>query len=248
LVLVTLGQEFLDLGQGLAREFQAEDACLELLVPDRICRRLVRGPVEFAAVDHHDLVLAEVHGFQQLRQARVDLRQARFQSPAIPFVDEEPGVQVTRQQGVVQPGAQALELGDIGFKEDAARAVEVLEIVVEQPTGERVVDRHPRVMVAPQAFDDVQRGKALQSVVAQRLILCQGECRQRQQQRYLKQQGVNETGAELQAFGHLCGRLGNGDDNAGDITDNPSAFHGPRSSGRREFSTPSPEYRACALD
>ena len=103
-------------------------------------------------------------------------------------------------------------------------------------------------MVTAEAFDDVQRGKALQSVVAQRLILCQRECRQRQQQRDLKQQGVKETGAEMQAFGHLCGRLANGDDNAGDITDNPAAFHRPRCSGRREFSTPSPEQRACASD
>jgi hypothetical protein len=69
-----------------------------------------------------------------------------------------------------------------------------------------------------------------------------------QQQRDLKQQGVKETGAEMQAFGHLCGRLANGDDNAGDITDNPAAFHRARCSGRREFSTPSPEQRACASD
>jgi hypothetical protein len=239
LVLVALGEQFLDGAHLLARELQPQHAGLELLAPKVVCRLLVGRPVELVTIGQQHFVLAEVHRLDRRVQLPGHALEARDQAFAVALVDREAGTDVPGQQLVVELVAELAELLDVGAQEHVAARIEVVEVAVEQPFAQGVVDLDAGIMVPAEAFDDVEGGQALGAVVAERRVrgpgLQQPGAEQRQQQ-----DGTNdERGAWSAGLLHKGSANGLGSNDFGSIiTHNQNAIHGHRRSGICEFWVP----------
>ncbi len=146
---------------------------------------------------------------------------------AVARVDREAGTDVAGQQLVIELVAQLAELLDVGGEEHVAPRVEVVQVILEQPLAQGVVDLHARVVVPAETFDDVEGGQALGAVVAERLLLSAGLQQPGTGQRQ-QQDGTNDDrGAESAGLLHkdLANGLGS-NDFAAIITHNQRGIHG----------------------
>jgi len=130
LILVALGQQFLN-GLGLfAGDLQAQHFVLDAFAPQVVQGCGAGQPRGVLAVHQQGFFLGEVElvdAFVQLTQREV---QTRFDAVQVALVDSEARLQVAALEEVVELRLPLVELSDIAGQEVAARRVQQLEVAV----------------------------------------------------------------------------------------------------------------------
>jgi hypothetical protein len=143
------------------------------------------------------------------------------------LVDRESGADVAGQQLVVELVAELAELLDVRAEEHVAARIEVLQVVLEQPFAQGLVDVDARIVMPPEALDDVERGQALGTVVAERLAGCIGLQQRGAEQRQQQEGTYDDRGTETAGLLHKGLAIGLGsNDFATIITHNLQRIHG----------------------
>ncbi|VTQ27132.1 Uncharacterised protein [Pseudomonas aeruginosa] len=164
LVLVALGELFLDRLVVLAGDLQAQDLVLHLLAPEVVELCGVLRPGGLFAVDQQALVDAEVDLVDALVEHRQGIVEPTFQAVEVALVDDEAGIEVAALEEVVEPVAPAIELGDVAGGEVHPRRIEHLQVAVVDLGRAFIVQRRLVVVVPLEQFHDVEAGDDLLAV------------------------------------------------------------------------------------
>ncbi|MNB93214.1 hypothetical protein D3C75_403350 [compost metagenome] len=158
LVLVALGQGFLDLLGILAGDLLAQDFVLDAFAPQVVEFRGGFEPRGVLAVDQQGFLGGEVDLVDALVQLGKGKVQTRLHTVQVALVDGEPGVQVAALEEVVELGLPLVEFGNVAGHEVAARRIQQLEVAVVDDHRARIVERRLAVVVTLEQLDDVQAG------------------------------------------------------------------------------------------
>ncbi|CAI8923714.1 hypothetical protein EMIT0180MI3_360022 [Priestia megaterium] len=158
LILVTLGQGFLNLLWLFAGDLHPQHFVLDAFAPQVVELGGGLEPRGILAVDQQGFLGGEVDLVDALVQLGKGKVQTRLDAIQIALVDGEPGVQVAALEEVVELGFPFVEFGNVTGHEVAARWIQQLEVAVVDDHRARIVERRLAVMVTLEQFDDVQTG------------------------------------------------------------------------------------------
>ncbi len=161
LVLVALGQQFLDRLRFLAGDLQAQHLVLHALAPEVVELGGVLGPGGFLAIDQQLFVDAEVEAVDALFQQAQRVVEAVLQAFQMPFVDDEARLEVAALEEIIELVAPLAELLEVRRQEIAARRIEHLDVAVEDLRRACIVQWRLVVVVTLEQFDHVQAGDHL---------------------------------------------------------------------------------------
>ena len=157
-VAVTLGQQFLDFGVGLAVEPHAQRRSLQALVPKRVERGFIRRPGRVLAIHFKRLVGAEVERLHAVLQLGQQVFKAVDQPPLMAVEHVEGGAEVAALERVVKLMPMLFHGGHVGGGEVHPCPVQSLKVVVEYLAGGRVVQGLAQVVVVAQLLNNGQAG------------------------------------------------------------------------------------------
>ena len=121
MILVALGQQFLDFRRLFAGDFQTQDFILDAFAPQVVEFGFGLEPWSVLAVDLQGFLGIEVQRVNALVQLGKRKVQARFDAIQIAFVDNETGVQIAAFEEVVKLEFPFVEFGNIAGQKVTAR-------------------------------------------------------------------------------------------------------------------------------
>jgi len=161
LILVALGQQFLNFRRLLAGNLQTQDFVLDAFAPQIIELGFGLEPWSFLAVDLQAFLgfkVQRINTFVQLGKGEV---QTRLDAIQIALVDDETGVEVAAFEEVVKLVLPLVKFGNVACQKVTARRVQQLQVAVIDDRRAGVIQWRLAVMMALEQLNNVKTGNYL---------------------------------------------------------------------------------------